>query len=219
MLGSRNSGSRHTSPSESSISWQEFARDEGRKSAADFLDRLKQFRENNEDVPESICVREFATSLTESLVGLLDRCNSPSRSSLKPEKSKHWWKIFKRGRSSVRRKSSRDASNTHENTRQIILDRTVTQMNLQDGNIGEWIKCRLVLVGFHDNYHIEVYCPPKVCVLCKVYVYVWLMISVYMLVWSVSAAVQGTLVLFSIHLFLLITFAFINILISPTSCL
>ena len=159
MLGSRDS-TRNSTPSDS-LSWQSFARDEGKRSAEQFLDRLREFKENNDDTPESMCVREFAMVLTESLAGHLDRCTSPSRSGFKPLKSKHWWNIFKRGKS-TRRKSSRDVSSSYEHTRQIILDRTVAQMNLQDGYVGEWIKCRLVLVGFQDNYQIEVYCPPKV---------------------------------------------------------
>lgn len=159
MLGSLRD-SRQSSPSDS-LSWQVFARDEGRKAAENFLDQLREFKQRNADVPESMCVREFATALTESLAGHLDRCTSPSRSTLKPVKSKHWWSIFKRGKS-MRRKSSREVASSYDNSRQIILDKTVTQMNLQDGCSGEWIKCRLVLVGFQDNYQIEVYCPPKV---------------------------------------------------------
>ena len=157
MLGSRSS--RHSSPSE--LPWQTFAREEGKKSAEEFMERLREFRENNRETPESMCVREFATALTETLAGHLDRCLSPSRNSLKPAKSKHWWNIFKRGKS-TRRRSSRGVASSHESSKQIILDRLVSQMNLQDGCVGEWIKCRLVLVGCLDNYQIEVYCPPKV---------------------------------------------------------
>ena len=69
----------------------------------------------------------------------------------------------------MRRKSSRDVTSSYENSRQIILDRTVAQMNLQDGGgMGDWIKCRLVLVGFQNNYQIEVYSPPKVSEPCIV---------------------------------------------------
>ncbi len=167
MLGSRSS--RHSSPS-NSLSWQTFAKEEGIKSADKFLENLRVFKERNEDIPESMCVREFATALTESLANHLDRCTSPSRStSSKQGKSKHWWNVFKRSKS-TRRKSPRDvaSSSSYESTRQIILDRQVTQMNLQDGSSGDWIKCRLVLVGFQDNYQIEVYCPPKVKIVVAV---------------------------------------------------
>ena len=171
MLGESNR--RETNPFRSnkdpSTSWEMFARDEGRRAAEHFIERLRSYKESHDDIPESVCVREFATVLTERLAGLMnDELNVPG--SMKP-KSKHWWNIFKRG------KNTRKSCDTlREGDREIILDRLLTQMNLQDG---DWYKCRVVLLSYQGNHQLEIYTPPKVSyciVIVKTYIYIYIYI-------------------------------------------
>lgn len=147
--------------------WQSYCREEGRRAAMEFLSRLKEYRESHPDVPESSCIREFASSLTEVL-GSLGSSNThaePGRNASPPKPSKsgkQWWKIFKRSKS-VRHKESRRKDMCIDDNPGVILDRVVSQMNLNETEcFSKWEHCRLVLINRRGNYQLEIYTPPKV---------------------------------------------------------
>lgn len=168
MLGASRR-SREPSPSVAQQDWRLFCQQEGKKAAELFLDHLTTYREAHTDVVEALCIREFAISLTEALssYGISSIAEpTPLVTSGKPPpaKGKHWWKIFKRGKS-VRRKTAHSDGFLDETG--VILDRVVSQMNLQEDEINgdepSWERCRLILINRHGNYQLEIYSPPKVC--------------------------------------------------------
>jgi hypothetical protein len=152
--------------------WRSFSKDEGRKAAVDFLDRLKVYKESHDDTPDASCIREFATSLTEVLSAawqveeenfsrLARGLPSPSKSAGN-RSTKAWWKIFKRSKS-VRHRGRHSELAKIDNDVGVVLDRVVDRMNLnEDFDRNDWEKCRLVLINRHGNYQLEVYTPPKV---------------------------------------------------------
>lgn len=174
MLGTHRR-SRHQSPSLDSINSSgyttDWCREEGKKAALEFKERMRLYREGHVEVTEAQCIREFAISLTEILssTSLVAEDTGACRS-LSPiatatsvsSKSKHWWKIFKRGKS-LHRKDYARKDISLDNDPNILLDGILTQMNLQ--NLKEtptWERCRLLLIDRHGNHQLEVYTPPKV---------------------------------------------------------
>ena len=192
MLGAQNSLSRSRQPSPGSVSiasagsgsletdWRTFSREEGRRAALEFIDKSRAYVQsaNIPRLQESALVREFATSLTETLSASQVQPSSSSAQlrSLSPPSlqstgrktgggSKHWWNIFKRNKGdrgvSLGRRDSIKRGFHVDNDPGILLDGILQQMNLVK-DTPTWERCRLLLIDRHGNHQLEVYSPPKV---------------------------------------------------------
>ena len=157
------SSSRESSPQDtlSLEQWQVFSREEGRRAAELFMEHLGSYIEENSDVSESKCVREFARTLTDNLARYQAGSSLATViANSRPARNKpHWWQIFKRA------KSLRKRSETSSPEGVIILDGVVNQMELLDGGgegIVDWSRCRLVLANCQENHQLLIYSPPKV---------------------------------------------------------
>lgn len=167
MRSSKSSSSRESSPQDvpSLEQWQVFSREEGRRAAELFVEHLGTYVDDNSDVSESKCVREFARTLTESLAQY--QANTTLATVIansRPARNKpHWWQIFKRAKS-LRKRSEISSPEGMG----VIFDGVVNQMDLPGGSsagIVGWTKCRLVLANCQENYQLLVYAPPKVILL------------------------------------------------------
>ena len=165
--------------------WQFFCRDEGRRAAEQFLQRLRAYRDAHEEVssmPESAFMREFSESVSTQLACITQKPHSsPSPAHLlnKRDGSRpHWWNIFRRSKSfkqgsspRANRKTVAMGSNDSDLGREIapgrevIIEQTVNQLNINemslDGQLS-WFKCHLALVHHQGSHQVEVYSPPKV---------------------------------------------------------
>ena len=164
--------------------WQFFCREEGRRAAEQFLQRLRAYRDAHEEVssmPESAFMREFSESVSTQLASTQKPRSSPSPAHLLNKRDiprPHWWNIFRRSKSFKQGASPKanrrtitlgstdsDLARDVVCGREVIIEQTVSQLNISemslDGQLS-WHKCHLVLVHSQGNHQLEVYSPPKV---------------------------------------------------------
>lgn len=171
--------------------WRSFCRDEGRRAAVGFMEKARAYLQSSgARVPEAALIREFATSLMETLArppsssssDLLrslsppDSLSSPSSSRKTLNGSKHWWKIFKRNKGDRgggglgRRDSMKRGAVRPDNDPGILLDGILHQMNFVK-DTPTWERCRLLLIDRHGNHQLEVYLPPKVNIVNRISIF------------------------------------------------
>lgn len=162
--------------------WEQFCKDEARRAAHEFLEKVRRHQTVNDrsmEIPESVFASKFSAYFMDEVMDLTgnpNELNAPSDFSRNKKSStgKSWWNIFKRKQvrddkgSPASTAANKNSSNhclphgplTGATT---ILEAHVKMLDMDKSpHALTWQACRLLLTSEQGNHQLEIYCPPKV---------------------------------------------------------
>ena len=171
---------------ESSASWEQFCKDEARRAAHIFLEKVRRLQTEDRssmEVPETVFATKFSAHFMDEVLDLTGG-GVPNGGILsqgdrrKSGAGKSWWNIFKRRQSREDRSviisgaanknalSNRGLSFSHGTSTAIaVLEAHVKMLDMSHSSMElslSWQACRLVLTSEQGNHQLEIYNPPKV---------------------------------------------------------
>ena len=163
--------------------WEQFCRDEARRAAHEFLEKVRRLQtvdRSTMEVSENVFAAKFSAHFMEEVMDLtgggpngFNHSGEFTRNK-KTGASKSWWNIFRRRQSSrgddraaLAVAAHKNASNCQDSndatTANVILEAHVKMLDMKKSSLAlSWQPCRLVLSSDQGNHQLEIYCPPKV---------------------------------------------------------
>ena len=163
--------------------WERFCKDEARRAAHDFLEKVRRLQtidQSSMEIPENVFATKFSAHFMDEvmdLTGAPNDMNVPGDFSRnkKSGTGKSWWNIFKRKQNSREDRGALTGSAANKNasnhsvahgaatTTTTILEAQVKMLDMNKSSHElSWKACRLVLTSEQGNHQLEIYCPPKV---------------------------------------------------------
>ena len=163
--------------------WERFCKDEARRAAHDFLEKVRRLQtidQSSMEIPENVFATKFSAHFMDEvmdLTGAPNDMNVPGDFSRnkKSGTGKSWWNIFKRKQNSREDRGALTGSAANKNasnhsvahgaatTTTTILEAQVKMLDMNKSSHElSWKTCRLVLTSEQGNHQLEIYCPPKV---------------------------------------------------------
>ena len=163
--------------------WEQFCKDEARRTAHEFLEKVRRLQTVDRsvmEIPENVFATKFSAHFMDEVMDLTgapsNTVNAVGDFSTKKKggAGKSWWNIFKRKQTRDDRGplASSAANKNQSNGVGVTSPTTVLESYVKMLDMGNsshalsWQACRLVLTSKQGNHQLEIYCPPKVRNVC-----------------------------------------------------